>query len=1225
MSGTCHDNINPLQLQHDGSRQDRRAPDALQPGYAPVDQQQIEQALVFAQRYCQHVAFYDDNLQRQGNWQAFFSRDDAALLAIAATQDLNLFQRTLQASFAYLNNRQHLTEVAMLQQRLGTIFSAIASLVVQLEMVRSQLSEHQALKNTLNKLIAQQLAQPLRELIAYYRGYGASDAALVDARFEMVILGRDAVAFSALESAALPRDWQTADGDWPAYYAAIAAEPSIYGSSADPFERLNHIATHSLFTGAVDQFLTAYARVVGEAQDSLHRPLADGNQHSPHFALFLAFLQLLQWLRDDINSLTQRHLDFYYREILQLREKPPLPGKVHVLAELAKHREHHAIAAGSLFKAGKDALGKPVFYAADRELIVNPARIVALKNLYRHSNSGGNVNSETLVNDHGRYFAAPLANSADGQGAALDDSDPSWSPLCNKRYAQGRLQAIAMPKAEIGFAIASHYLYLAEGQRTIRLILPQPLPIGIEAMDFDCAVSGAKSWIPLIASISADRHNLQFSLSGDEPAITGYQRKPHGYQLDTELPVLLIKLSQLEQRPYSYDLLRGVQVANLQLQVEVDKLKSLSLSNDFGPIDASKPFQPFGALPVSNNQFIIGSQEAFQKQLTQLQLDIEWQNPPTPFAGRVEVAVDCLQAGDWHSVSSTNHAITDSQYDFSTAIAGRFRDDSDYSSPYRYTSSSRRGFLRLKLTEDFGHRAYELALLDFIRFPIQYGTTSMSSMAKTATGSSSSSAKSTDSANQLPPQVPIGPYISQISVAYKASQTITLDDAAGFTQRLARFYHIAPFGHAEQHAGLQASADGVYLLPQLLKPSDDQAQAAELLIGLSGLKPPQTLSLLFQVADGTADALSDKPANHLRWHYLQGNRWQAFNELDVEDDSQQWLKSGIVRLQIPATIDTGNSLLPGDVFWIKAEVHSECDAVCRLLGIATQAVVATFSDQQNDPAFASGILPADSISKLHHPQAAIKGLQQLYPGFGGRGNEDDQAYYTRISERLRHKDRAVTLWDYEHLVLEAFPEIFQVKCLNHTWYDGNHYRELAAGHVTLVTVPNLRLQAAQDSLRPYTSLSLLEQIAGFIRARCPGFVQLHVKNPQFEELTVHCRVCFYPGLDNSYHRQLLNQALMGFLSPWAFDGQTAPNFAGKIYRAQLLNFVEELPYVDYVSDFRISHSYLDAQGQPSLMSDGAEFVGSKAISILVSARQHDITIVEADSAAATTLCPCVAS
>jgi hypothetical protein len=1223
MSEPCNNNLNPLKLIHDGSRQDQRAPAALKPDYAPADQQQIEQALVFAQRYSKHLRFYDSNLQQNGNWQAFFSRDDAALLAIAATQDLNLYQQTLKASFDYLNDLQHQGNPAALKQNLGFLFSAIASLVLQLENFKQHLGEQVPLKNTLSKLVANQLAQPLRELIAYYKAFPASDSAFAGAHIDLIILGQNAVPFAQLSSADLSRDWQTADGLWTSYFNAVSADASVYGSSADVFERLNHIATHNLFTAIFEQFLTAYARVVSEAQQSLQQHLTDSDQHSPHFALFLAFLSLLQNLRSDINTLTQRHLDFYYRDILQLKEKPPLPGKAHVLVDLAKHRDQHAIADRSLFKAGKDAHGKPVMYAADSELIANKTRITALKTLYRHSNTGSMANSETLPLAHGRLYASPVANSDDGLGAKLTSSDASWSPLFNKVYDQGKLQNIRMPTAEIGFAIASHYLYLAEGARGISLQLPSALPAGIDSADFECLVSGEKSWLILATTISSNRLTLNFALSGDDPAVTAYNSKIHGYALDTDLPVLLLRLSQDPQRQFVYDRLRDLQLERIVLSVTVSKLKQLTLSNDFGPIDSSKPFQPFGALPVANNYFIIGSQEAFRKQLTGLDLHIDWQNQPTPYAGDVKIGVDCLQGGEWQALNGTQYPVNCPHYVLDSSIIGRFADNSDYSASYRYSNSSRNGFLKLRLQQDFGHRAYEIALLEYIRSKGASDNTEM--QAKTSSTGGGNSSENKTKTVKLPPQVPVGPYIAQITLSYTASQSIILDDANLYAKRLAKFFHITPFGYAEQHAKLAANVDGIYVFPQLLKPLTDMSQAAELIIGLGSLEPPQSLSLLFQVVDGTADALSDKPKSHLQWQYLQDNRWRPFKQLEVQDASQAWLKSGIVQLQIPTDINTNNTVLPGDQYWIKAEVFSECDAVCRLLGIDTQAVGASFVDQGNDPAFAASALPAESISKLQQPDAAVKALRQPYSGFGGRGNEDDQAFYIRVSERLRHKDRAIAQWDYEHLVLEAFPEIFQVKCLNHTWYDGAIYRELAAGHVTLVALPNQRTQVPTDPLRPYTSLGLLTQIADYVRARAPGFVQLHVKNPEFEEITANFNVCFYPGLDSSYYSKQLNQALMGFLSPWAFDNATAPSFGGKVYRARVLNFVEDLPYVDYVSEFRLAHQYIDLDGQPQLDQDNAEIHGSKAISILVSARQHGITVIDPAATAATTLCPCVSS
>src|SRR4029077_10948625 len=108
------------------------------------------------------------------------------------------------------------------------------------------------------------------------------------------------------------------------------------------------------------------------------------------------------------------------------------------------------------------------------------------------------------------------------------------------------------------------------------------------------------------------------------------------------------------------------------------------------------------------------------------------------------------------------------------------------------------------------------------------------------------------------------------------------------------------------------------------------------------------------------------------------------------------------------------------------------------------------------------------------------------------------------SERLRHKNRAICLWDYERLILEAFPQIYKVKCLNHTCFEPSEsgtgiYRELAPGHVTIVTIPNVRVQNLRDPLKPFTSLGLLDEIKGFLEESTSCFAQLHVKNPQFEE------------------------------------------------------------------------------------------------------------------------------
>ena len=352
-----------------------------------------------------------------------------------------------------------------------------------------------------------------------------------------------------------------------------------------------------------------------------------------------------------------------------------------------------------------------------------------------------------------------------------------------------------------------------------------------------------------------------------------------------------------------------------------------------------------------------------------------------------------------------------------------------------------------------------------------------------------------------------------------------------------------------------------------------------------------------------------------------------FAKNEVDDQTGELTRSGIVTLSMPRDITANNTLLPAGTHWIRVAVSEKSEAVCRLVSVAAQALRATFADRGNDPAFPAKVLPAATISKLERPTAGVKKVAQPFATFGGRGQEASANFYTRVSERLRHKDRAITLWDYERLVLEAFPQIYKAKCLNHTEYEPNEsgtgtYRELAPGHVTVVTIPNQQQQNLRNPLRPYTSLGTLLEIEVLLKAKTSCFVRLHVKNPQFEEVKTEFRVRFHAGYDETFYLKKLREEITRFLSPWAFPGGGSPSFGGKIYQSVLINFVEERPWVDYVADFRLRHK---RAGSTAFSKNDPEVEASTAVSILVSVPvvQHLITIIPADAPTESTeKCPC---
>jgi len=1197
MAIDCSQNTDPLKLVREGTTQDGRMPDALNPAYAPANEHAVEHGTVFARSYAALLKYFDGSNTPAGDWVPFFGNDVSVQLAIAAIEDVVAYKANMQSWFDYLNRLENQGNEPELKDRFGFLYAAIATLARQLDALKETLPADIALKGTLRNLIKGQLAPAFKRLVAYYnpgvtRGL-ISAAVPPDVR----ILRQPVVSFASILSTGLSADWSE-EHAWADYLVAIHDDASVYGQGSGVFEQINHCSTHNLFTSVFDQFLKVFARVVSAADASFNDTLTGWDKHEPHYALYLAFLRLLEYARASSNTLTQRHLDFYYRDILGLKEKPADPGHVHLLAELAKQVGSREFKVGELFKAGKDAQGRDAFFANSADFVANQAKVAALKTVYRHGDEkvGGKTTNE------GRLYASPVANSDDGLGAPLTSTDQSWHPFFNKRYADGELKEIRMPEADVGFAIASHYLLMAEGTRTIVAVITVDGHSGAPQQnlrdDIRCLLTTEKAWMEKVPQVfqasGANTLVLWLGITGADAPIAPYSAKTHGYAFQTDLPMLLVKLKQDDARPYAYSTLQSVVVTDITLFVAAPNVKSLAVSNDLGPVDTSKPFQPFGPSPVSGSSLIIGSKEIFQKKLFYASVSLNWLTEPQAYASPSKtksppnVSIDVLSEGQWPQsvVNSTPIGSIGPpvKFPFPPGLLPVL-DEPDFGANELYSTQSRHGFAKLSLDGDFGQADYQSDLLKYL---------------------------SKDASVTQPPKQPVGPTASALSMHYIAGSELALNTSAAdsYEKRPGQFFHLTPFGAAEQHPYL-ASGESPHLLPQfdfVFNKNTVQSEA-ELYIGIEGLKPPQNLALLFQVAPGTANPNALKPLKpHINWSYLVNNQWTAFAESQVQDSTGELLNSGIVTLSVPRDATSDHTLLPSGLIWIRAAVCERSDAVCMLQQVAAQAMQAVFVDRGNAPDFGALPLPAGTIKKLDTPDSAVKAISQPFASFGGRGAEPPKAFYTRVSERLRHKDRGIDLWDYERLVLEAFPQNYKVKCLNHTHYDGAIYRELAPGHVTIVTIPNLQNQNRRDPLKPYTSLGVLQEIEKFLQQRTSCFARLHVKNPKFEEVRACFKLRLYDGFDETYYTSLLQQAITRFLSPWAFADGGAPSFGGKIYKSVLINFIEDQPYVDYVTDFQLFQDIDDGQGAIDL----DEVAGSTAVSILVSAPAAKHQIIPID-------------
>lgn len=1170
--------LNPL--QRDGTNQNQRALPALSPDSAKIDDRTLADLLVYLYQYAGLLSFYNDNDMVDGSWQALIANDVTVQAALISVEDFSLLRTQFDDIIQKMENQGYN------MTRMSLLYPLFEKILSQLGDWFEQTDESQTIQRILNG-VRNLIADTLSYFPPDYDGTNLIKQWRLNNEFEQI-----GFVFGANYPQIKPQD--SASEKAAKFELASLALMRQFNAI---LEIANYLKTH--VHQYIDETLTNYPK------------------HQPQIALILTFLQLFQAAQQQLNSLSQAHLDFYYKEVLKLTPKGHQPDQVHLIFAMAKHLNEYKIDQDTFVKAGKDDLGKPLFYATDEDIVLNKTQIdveQGLKSFF----VARDEKDEVLG-----FYHAPVASSEDGLNII---ENQVWNTFGNEQ----------VPAAKIGFALASSMFLLAEGEREISLRVTaefepdELLKLQDEEQkaklfeNIEVSASGAEGWVKLklqLFSVAyADGQNeldedeiqltFKLSLKTTDPAIVAYNAELMGLAMEAQDPVIRFQIKNAQPHPFA--LLKSLRLKNVVINTKVKGLRNLIVDSNLGLLNPLKPFQPFGAVPKKGNQLFIGSHEAFQKPLKNFDLNIQWSGlPETNFsdhyaaykqAGSQDQIVvnNChfkakmgvLSNGTWLYEYSGTPKLFDSYHIQITEF-----DDHDnerrvkkerlkemrvlsfgqdlprpksFSSFTQYEYGLHAGFVQLELQQDFLQSMYPKLLADSVTDKIP------------------------DVPN--PPYVPV---INGLSLDYEAEEFIDFEHYSQNSNF--SYYHLMPFGFTEFRE------DQRFLLnPHFISEQQQIMTSGELYIGLQDLAAPQTLSILFQVAESSANP---EKQTQVHWSYLTGNRWQDFQSSEIlADRTNGLITSGIVQLAIPKQISSDNTLLPAGLFWIKASVANATDAVANIIAIKPHAVLASFRNQDNDLGFLNTALAAETISKLKQRSASIKELNQPYSSFGGKPPEKTDSFYQRVSERLRHKHRAITIFDYERLVLENFPEVYKVKCINHT---GLH-SEYSPGEVFLVVVPDLRNKNAVDPLRPRLPKSNLVSIQQFLQQYTPDFVSIEVKNPQYEAIQVDVDVVLKAGFeDKGFYEKQLEADIIRFLSPWLYDDAADIAFGGRIHRNWILNYIERLDYVDYITEFSIDH-IVDIETQtikPNV--EEAQVTSSK--SVLVSHSCHRVSVLDAQS------------
>ncbi len=988
------------------------------------------------------------------------------------------------------------------------------------------------------------------------------------------------------------------EGDWQEFF-------SYFGFSKD-----------NLPNGIPKRTDKEYAAI----KENIAKTLSNANINqdlTPHLTLFVCFLKLLELSQNKLNGITKKHLDFFYKDILQIEKLPAKADKVNIIFELAKKIAEEKIAVNTELDAGKDPDGKKLIYKTTEEFIANKANIAYLKSVYNDI-------------DLGEIKCSEIANSLDGKGEPLKEDAKYWFPF---GYTSKEKKYPELDDAKLGFAVASELFNLKEGDRNIAITitfdndLAFDIPFSVDDLVANISIlySGKKGWIGNFklsksiifktgtqsSGIGGKQLILVFQIPKDDPAIVNYDQKVLGEFFSTELPVIRFLIHTQETK--GHNLFRALvkeTVTNITAKVEVKDVKSLLLESDNGLLNAAKPFYPFTTQPEKNSSFIINYPEIFSKKWTEADINIKWKNTPLSFETHYasykqsfletiskKIFLDAIfmedsseakmnanqpedgvakrtvpepkiaaETTDSLAINPNDPIVTEDYFKATLSVLNKEvwenqnkavnlfdgpDDDKLFESNINVKGNTydidKSGPIRLTLNQSFLHslfpKIYALAIMNV----------------------------ATDASTPIPNE-PYTPVVESISLNYSAEETTDFDfTVSAYESNLIKLFHEAPFGQREEHSYLKQLAINKEILDVATPTTNclvpDYCDGGEFYVGLQDAEISQQISLLFQILEGSENISvpTFTGKQKVEWYILCDNYWKNLDKEILANGIDNFLKSGIVKFNIPKQASNDNTLFPANTIWVKAKMHKDYDAVCKVIDVKTQVVTAAFFDNNNNLSHLDSTLPAKTISKLITRVPQIKSIDQPFNSFSGKPLESDTSYYLRVSERLRHKNRAITLWDYEHLILQEFPNIFRVKCLNHTFVSGTNTSFLSPGKVTLVVIPDIVDKNVFDIYEPRVSTATLNSIENFINSKNSMQVYAKAINPDYEKVIIKLKVKFYEKYDENFYKKQLNEDLIKFLSPWAFDTSKQIIFGVELQRSIVIEYIENLYYVDFIS------------------------------------------------------------
>lgn len=822
-------------------------------------------------------------------------------------------------------------------------------------------------------------------------------------------------------------------------------------------------------------------RTVTAIQDNIGiylQQAEDSGDIDPALSLLIVYLKNYGSIAEAFNCRLATLPELYRKDILHAAPQEAVQDNVYVIITPTEGIGGFTLPKDEPFPAGQNATGEELIYWTEKKEYISPMQCVEADALYGFSNPscGGALElyKQTIK----------LQNTTDAQTL----------------FAHGE-------ELRIGWQLESPMLVLNEGERNISIYfhLTADSSIPNNTKGFVLQLSGAEGWMEQTSEcyIESGRLCFCFSLPYDAVAPASCMEEVHG--TITEYPAIRI-LTDNANCPYKWA--QQLIFDSVEIKTEVNGIRNFSFYNDQGEVDTTQPLHPFGIQAECGACFLFGNEEMSLKNLQEVRLKGIWKKLSETEEGfnkmykeygtdadAFKVSTEYQKGGRWKKCGdeqklfsfNENGDLNPAEIVFSFTVQPQSISSDETAAPYEY-SRDKDGFFRITLESPsigFGTKAYRTLF------------------SETMVHNSGCKEKKR---KDLPSE-PVIPVMADVELSYIATEETTLSDMERSFIRLSRITALSrqesfPIAKGEKQPFLPSVPAENLLYFGLLHALGEQ----NLRLYLDMVLPQEKIPF-YDLQPGRQVTLA--------WEYWSGNEWHPIAiEAVLAEETLGLTQSGFIEIKLPEKIN-GNHMDKQGRAWIRAAVTGDLSSCLAVRGIRTNCI--RLISQNGD----GTSLPAGTIQGIKEPDERIESVTQPLSGFGGKPAETATEVAVRQSSRISNRHRALMIKDYEHLVLEFFPEVDKIQCIPIPQNKG-------ASKICLVVFS--RAEDSRYFLSPAWKLAEIQQL---VRQYTSPFASLRVMNPVYERVNVHCKAILWDSVPDKGKavRQLVVLA-QNYIAPW---------------------------------------------------------------------------------------------